>query len=604
MKRIYSFSIILLLITFSSCKDFLETKPSDTLSPANYYETEDQLNLALTGVYDIMATAPLYGGEMLGRMGIEADEGYHARSAQITGVHVYDVSVSDPSTEAFYKTFYDGINRANVLLANIGKPKMDATKRGIIEGEALFLRAYYYFMLVQYFGDIPLRLTPPASAKEGAVERTPAKQVYEQIIADMTKAEGLVRTATEVGKPGHINKSTVRGILARVCLRMAGYPVMDVSKYQLARDWAKKVIDSKEHDLNPSYSQVFINMAQDKYDIKESIWEVEFWGNGTTSYVELSRVGSNNGIQYTDVSQDPTIGYSYGFLSTTERHFKLYDPNDLRRDWTIAPYRLSGNPAVKTAWKPTEIYNRNSGKWRREYEVVTPKAKNGGPQNFPLLRYSDVLLMFAEAENYVNNGPTADAINAVNLVRRRAAAKGVKTINVISGGANYTTAPTVTITGGGGTGAIGVANINTTTKTVTSITVFTSGDGYTSLPTVAISGGGGTGATAAATALYTVADADLSPAQTASKDAFLATIQDERSRELGFEGLRKQDLVRWGIFLDRMKLVSADFALPTVATAVKYGALSYKNASDRDVLWPIPVREMGLNKNWSQNFGW
>ena len=609
MKSIYSFSICLMLLTFSSCKDFLETAPIDTLSPSNYYETEQQLNSALMGVYDVMATAPVYGGEMLGRMGLEADEGFHNRSAQITAVHVYDVSVADPSVEAFYKTFYDGINRANYLLANIDKPSMDETKRGIIKGEALFLRGFYHFMLTRHFGDIPLRIEPTLSATE-SVSRVPAKEVYEQIIADMTEAEGLLatRTATAIGKAGRVNLSAVRGILARVCLNMAGAPVNDVSKYAEARKWAKLVIDSEEHELNPSFKQVFINMSSDLYDIKESIWEVEFWGNGSTPYVELGRVGSNNGITYTTEPQDPTMGYSYGFLSTTEKQFNRYKPNDLRRDWTIAPYSTTGNPVVKRDWTPVQILNRNSAKWRREYEPYAVKAKNGGSINFPLLRYSDVLLMFAEADNYLTTVPSADATEAVNKVRRRSAAIGVKRIEVTNGGSNYSAVPTVTITGGGGTGAVGVATINSTTKTVTGVNVFTSGDGYTDMSGIQITfSGGGTGAAGAAarvTELYTVADAELKPEETATKEAFLAMLQDERARELAFEGLRKMDLVRWGIFTKNMKEVAADFAKASTPTAFKFGALSYNNASERDVLWPIPLREMGLNKTWVQNFGW
>src|SRR5699024_4914982 len=97
------------------------------------------------------------------------------------------------------------------------------------------------------------------------------------------------------------------GILARVCLYMAGEPVKDVSKYEEARMWAKKVIDDVEanHSLNPSFSQVFINLAQDKYDVNESIWEVEFKGNGSDAFSEEGQVGYVNGPRSTN---DDIIG--------------------------------------------------------------------------------------------------------------------------------------------------------------------------------------------------------------------------------------------------------------------------------------------------------
>ena len=158
------------------------------------------------------------------------------------------------------------------------------------------MRAYYYFILVEHWGDVPLILSPTVDLKvlEKSAESL-LEKVYEQIIGDMDLAEDLVQSATGAGFGGRVTKSAVRGILARVCLRMAGNPLNDESRYAEARSWAKKVIrDDTEsgHRLHPDYSQVFINYAQDKYDIKESIWEVEFWGNAQNSYRETGRVGA------------------------------------------------------------------------------------------------------------------------------------------------------------------------------------------------------------------------------------------------------------------------------------------------------------------------
>lgn len=640
MKKIPLFLIICVLTSICSCKKYLQTTPQDSISPQNYYETEAQLNLALAGVYDVLGKSTTYGDNMLGSMGLDADEGFFARNNITTGVRVYDVSASEPFVASNWQTWYDGINRANLLLANIDKPVMDENNRKIIKGEALFLRAYYHFMLVSNWGPVPLMLKPISSANETNTPRTPAKDVYEQIIKDMTEAEGLVKTAKALGFSGRISKSAVRGILARVCLYMAGNPVNDVSKYADARKWAKKVMDPDPedgftHSLNPSYSSVFIKMCQDQYDIGESIWEVEFYGNNSDINQEGGRVGSNNGLLYTPTSIDPAFGYSYGFIQVTGRLFKTYETAqrdsvgptgtlfskeyspDLRRNWAIANFSLSGNPVVKKEFSSTQIYERTSGKWRREYEVVSPKNKNYGPTNFPLLRYSDVLLMFAEADNAVNNGPTQAAIDAVNLVRRRGYGKFSRgevvnyTVVINSGGSGYTSAPAVTITGGGGSGAIATSTISG--GKVNKVIITNQGSFYTSKPTIAFTGGGGSGA--AATASITVAtSADLLPEQTLSNYAFLTMLQEERSRELCFESLRKRDLVRWGIFLPTMKKVATDFAsgdashvpaIPAASAATKYGALSFTNVTDRDVLWPISPREMGLNKGLQpQNSGW
>ncbi len=151
--------------------------------------------------------------------------------------------------------------------------------------------------------------------------------------------------------------------------------------------------------------------------------------------------------------------------------------------------------------------------------------------------------MYAEAENEINDGPTPEAINAVNLVRRRGYGKslngeGVKTITVNTQGSGYATATTtITITGGGGTGATVVPTISS--GRITTLTITNIGEHYTSDPVVKITGAG-TGATASAT-ISTSDDADLTSSDIASKESFLSFLQNERSRELCFEALRKRD---------------------------------------------------------------
>src|SRR5690606_18378621 len=131
-----------------------------------------------------------------------------------------------------------------------------------------------------------------------AIPRTPINEVYAQIIQDMEEAEAKVKTAEEVGFGGRVNKSAVRGILARVNLFMAGEPLKDESRYDEARKWAKMVKDDATHELVEDYSQVFINYAADEYDIRESLWEVEFFGNTQGVYREAGQVGTNFGPQY------------------------------------------------------------------------------------------------------------------------------------------------------------------------------------------------------------------------------------------------------------------------------------------------------------------
>jgi hypothetical protein len=426
MKFLYSFFIAVVLLTLGSCKKFLDTNPTDFLSPSTYYQTETQLDFALNGVYDVLGSSKLYGANLHSYQNMEADEGFYSNQTS-EGIFTNRYTSGDVDVREFWRALYLGVSRANIVLANVDNNlSINETIRNKVRGEALFLRAYYYFLLVQNFGDIPLYLEPLKAVDDVDVAVTPAKEVYELIIEDMETAEALVDPIEAIGFGGRVSKSAVRGILARVCLTSAGYPVRETDNYAKASYWAKKVIDDSGagHSLNPDYKDVFINYAQDKYDIKESIWEVEFWGYGTGAEQEFGYVGSWIGIQNTSSASLETNGYSFGRIVTTAKLYKTFENGDLRRDWNIAPflYRADGSKSFYPANpERKDLYRRNAGKYRREYELGTAKVSQATPINFPLLRFSDVLLMYAEAEYEDNNGqPTPDAIQHLNLVRRRA----------------------------------------------------------------------------------------------------------------------------------------------------------------------------------------
>jgi len=521
----YKYFLMFILISFSliSCKKILDVKPTDSLNSEAYFKTEAQLESAIAGVYDILQ---FYGGTQLATYFYDADEGF-ARGAS-SGTRSNDLTPSDANVSFTWTTFYSGINRANVLLQNVdNNPGISQSFRDKIRGEALFLRSFYYFMLVQHFGGVPLLLEPVSSVNQTDVSRASAKETYEQIIKDMKTAEGLVPSITTLGFGGRINKSAVRGMLARVCLHMAGDPVKDITRYAEARDWAKKVMDDTEaaHALTTDYTQIFINYAQDKYNIKESIWEVEFWGNRTDAYTETGWVGYVNGPVCTNIA----TGLGFGGVQVTANYYFKFNAADLRRDWNIAAftYNPTGPVGAKTPITTTtraSIYNRYTAKFRREFELI---ARNGAntPQNYPMVRYADILLMFAEAENEVNNGPTPAAYTAINLVRKRAFGK------LLPGATNPN--------------EFDLANLNHVT--------------------------------------------------------FLKELINERSRELGYELLRKFDLVRWGIYVSTMQSIANEIAVD-VPTA--YYLAFYRNTIQNYVLWPIPTRELTLNGALVQNQGW
>jgi len=424
MKKLKYTLLALLIVGSSSCKKYLATEPQDFSAPEYYYSNETELNNALAGVYDSFAQDGTYGRQLVIELAQGTDEGFRKRNSTTDFlVHKYNHNASDATVVASWKQLYEGINRANLLLANINKPTMDEAKRNEIKGQTLFLRAYSYFILVSLWGDVPLILDPTTSAAEVNRSRTPSVEVYNRILLDMTASEALV---SDFKHPGTVSKSTIQGILARVCLKMAGFPLKDVSKFSDAKTWALKVVNSKLHNLNPDYTRVFMNHSSDTYDLttKESIWEIEFSGNNiTTTAREGGRFANQLAIRYTGADVT-VVGYGYATVGVTGTLFKTYGigtVTDKRRDWNIAPFKYtSANPPLETAHIATEYYDRDAGKWRRQFENAIPKNTDWSPTNFPALRYSDVLLMLAEAENELN-GP-AGALIYFNQVRARAGA--------------------------------------------------------------------------------------------------------------------------------------------------------------------------------------
>jgi hypothetical protein len=430
MKKIF---IILLIAALGlvSCENYLNTEPIDKISIKQYFTDELGLTQALAGVYDPLGGEPLYGSVIFSKINVCTDEGFFARTSMTSGIEVNNYDITNADVNNLWASCYTGINRANDLIANINLPQMDETKRQIILGEALFLRGYYHFLLVTNFENIPLMLAPTTSPDDVFVSQATPKAVYDQILKDMIEAEGKVATSTSLGYSSRISKTAVQGILARVCLYMAGYPLNETAKYSEALAWAKKVESSGEHALNTTfnpalseavfftnngYSQIFINHIQDIYNVKESIWEIDFKGNRRDGGLETGRLGNLNGITFT--TEVFPIGYSYGFVRGTARLYKSFGEGDLRRDWVLTPFTYSNATGKKTKITTTTGYGRDAAKWRREFELLSPKDKNATPTNFPVLRYADVLLMMAEAENQVN-GPTPTAYEAINKVRRR-----------------------------------------------------------------------------------------------------------------------------------------------------------------------------------------
>lgn len=479
-KLIYT---LFIAASVSAC-NFLDTTVYDELDEESIFHDETTCMSGLAGIYDMLGTSGLYGQNLWGDLDAGTDIMVYNRSYGMNYLYIshYNYNNTEQHLEETWEDLYEGINRANDYIDLLGHRTDEecggAEQKAMYLGEAKALRALFYMNLVAYWGEVPLRLTPTKDLSEQLLDKSPQADIYAQIIQDLKEAEAGCRPADELDAPGRISQTTAQALLARAYLWEAGYPVY-ADTWDDALEYARKVRDSGLHTLNyaatsvttslPSYTigtgnndymdrsfysngycSLFINMCSNLYDLtaRESMFEVEFYGNGLDQSNESGKVGLYNGIS-NGITTDTNQPFAYAWYDATKILARLYnkvltDPTniddmnevgnrDARKWWNVSDYTFNTTTGVavktlRTNYQMSQIDYRTSGiqnvfpgKWRAEYDPVRPWARNNGSINFPVMRYSDVLLMIAEASNEVN-GPTQEAIEAINLVRERAGA--------------------------------------------------------------------------------------------------------------------------------------------------------------------------------------
>ena len=426
MNKINKYIAILALLTglvFTSCSDFLDVAPTDFISPENYFNTEQEAVLAVTGVYENLNS--LYGGYFKSGFSANTDEVVFSRmGGEPMKEHTFNANTGTVSS--MWSNLYKGIYYANFFLENVDKINMKDSTKNSLRGEARFLRGYYYYHLAMLWGDVPLRMKATDSPLNTSMASSPREVIFDTICADMEYAtKNLNIYSKQVGAPVRISQEGAIGVLARVYLSMAGI-LNKPEYYAKARDLLIPLVESKAIKLNPDYTQIWKNISADAYDhdSKEIMWDVDFNADPTMFIYNGWAALTSHAAPASD---DVAAGYNLDWFRITITLWQYYqsDRNDVRYTWNICDYKINST-GVKV---PKEAYtasgsnasSRNPGKFRRDWETVLPRDKNRNGSNFPIIRYSDVLLMLSEAENEVN-GATDLAFAGVDSVRSRAKA--------------------------------------------------------------------------------------------------------------------------------------------------------------------------------------
>lgn len=440
MKNIF-YTAVAAALLFSSC-NFLETEVYGSMDENNLYHDETTCMAGLAGIYDKLGAEGTYALNLWGDLDAGTDILVYNRAYGKDYIQVsnYNYNNTDSKIERTWKDLYEGINRANDYIVSIEERTNEdcggAQKKTMFLAEAKALRALYYMNLVAFWGEVPLRLEVVRDLSHQQLKKSPQTDIYKQIIKDLLDAEQGCRPADELNAPGRISQTTVQALLARAYMWQAGYPV-EADTWGEALKWARKVKTSglhhlyKETDGVNGYRSLFINMCSNKYDLtyRESMFEVEFYGNGLDKTNESGKVGLYLGISQGNQT-DSDIPFAYAWYDGSRILFKMYEEKDARKWWNFGDYSYQtvGGKVQKVMFTDDEKAKKtdgNPGKWRAEYDPVRPWARNNSSINFPVMRYSDVLLMIAECANESEGHPTPEAIDAVNEVRLRAGVDGV-----------------------------------------------------------------------------------------------------------------------------------------------------------------------------------
>jgi hypothetical protein len=449
-KSFYKYFLALLLpITIlSGCKKYLDQQPITELGTSMVFSDVPNATKAVVSVYSRLVGDAGYGirlslyypvdnDEMQGPTGAaDNDRRDIARYSATSG----NAQITNPFNQIF-----TGIEFANNCIDNI--PAMDKYKTGSdqekkqlqrLYGESLTLRAQFYLEAIRNWGDLPAHFTSASNLANANPfpKATDRDSLYEVLLNDLKTAATLVPWRKEVASIGdpvdeRITKGAVKALRARIALYRAGYALRKngqmaqgsnpATYYKIALDETNEIIASGQHGLNSSFKALWRDQVG-AHTSADPDGELMFQASATgRTGVGDTKLGYYNG---------PKVG-SYGNVSINvlPSYFYAFDSTDLRRDVTCAAYNVNADGATKVGQAITAI---NDGKYRRDWISNPSIAPTDAVQylslKWQIIRYSDVLLMNAEAENQLN-GPTAAAYNAINQVRRRGYGKPIATAN-------------------------------------------------------------------------------------------------------------------------------------------------------------------------------
>ena len=392
MKITSTILLTVLTLALGACSDdYLELSPINQANTANFYQTEEDFETALIGTYGTLM-GQSFADRLVLLLDIRSDNGTAAGNfGSAAGISEFNASPTAGDLQAVYSNSYEGIQAANAILERIDPTDVDGEVKQRIKGEASFVRALYYFYLTALFGDVPLITAETTGDNIGETReftRTPVDDVHAQVIADLQFAEGAL---PDDNVSGRASAGAAKAFLGKVYLFR--------QQYSEAATKLKEVIDLNQYSLEPDYTELF---AKGNADNAEDIFVVQHIGSAEGT-------GSRLPYQFAPLGSTPGGVLIFQQLFYVEENlFRSFSEEDIiRRKMAADSIFTPGGDLGDTLY------------FSQKYVDNEPFELQNGDANMYILRYADVLLMYAEALNAVSYQAGSEAFQYLNAVRTR-----------------------------------------------------------------------------------------------------------------------------------------------------------------------------------------
>ncbi len=437
MKRYSRLFVLLVLILgpATSCNDYLKSESNSIFTEEMSFANLDFAQKAVYGIYANLTENNLYEYVMglFFKCDTDIELQFSANDGARRSITHYAANEGNSALITPWNLLYQTIERANICIDNLPRSPIwegeYAAQARQLYAEAITLRAQCYYELVQLWGDVPFVTSPVRSGDNFYLPKTDRDEIYEYLVKDLKDVEEYLPWLRGVGTAERVTRSFSKGLRARIAITYAGYSLRNKTLetrrgrnwqeyYRIANQECREIMESGQHQLNPNYENIFRGIHAYTQDLAygEVLFEIAF------GRLISGRVAQSIGMAFVTNPEDPKYGRAASEIQSTPYYFYSFDTKDLRRNVNSELFNY-GNATYLGQQRLIGHTGFRPCKWRRSW--ITPsmggdlKAVQATGVNWPIMRYSDVVLMFAESENELN-GPNDAAKEALASVRRRA----------------------------------------------------------------------------------------------------------------------------------------------------------------------------------------